>query len=247
MPVSNPLTFARVEAETIAPFFAADARRLFLDQEATHPQVSGTLTEGVNGGHTYVHFSCHGVFDPNEPLASGLLLAGEERLTLADLLDRLALNCTRLVVLSACQTAITDFNRLPDEAIGLPAGFLTAGVPGVVGSLWPVNDVSTALLMTHFYHCHRQEGLEPIAALRKAQKWMRCDLTLDQVVDYINHYLSQLDQNLDRSDRMPPIDPVWYLELEGTRDELVKQHHENMKALPFASPYYWAAFTMSGV
>jgi hypothetical protein len=35
--------------------------------------------------------------------------------------------------------AITKMERLPDEAIGLPAGSLQASVSAVIGSLWPAN------------------------------------------------------------------------------------------------------------
>ena len=79
----------------------------------------------------------------------------------------------RLVVLSACQTAITDFGNLPDEAVGLPSSFLQAGVPAVIGTLWPVNDISTALLMVCFYRYHLQDGLDPVTALHQAQAWLR--------------------------------------------------------------------------
>src|SRR5215467_6226240 len=95
----------------------------------------------------YIHFACHGSYDPRSPLKSAVILAGGERLTLADVYAQPPLRETRLVVLSACQTGIVDFDKLPEEAIGLPGGFLQAGAPGVVGTLWSVNDLSTALLM----------------------------------------------------------------------------------------------------
>ena len=44
-----------------------------------------------------------------------------------------ALDAAKLIVLSACQTAVQDFRALPDEAIGLPAGLTQAGVPAVLG------------------------------------------------------------------------------------------------------------------
>ncbi len=75
------------------------------------------------------HFACHGRFDLDDPLASSLHL-GDGLLSLTDLLDKDEVNLEK----TRCQTAITDFRDVPDEAIGLPAGFLVAGVPGVVGS-----------------------------------------------------------------------------------------------------------------
>jgi CHAT domain-containing protein len=83
----------------------------------------------------------------------------------------------RLVVLSACQTAVHEFQNTPDEVIGLPAGFMRSGVPGVLACLWNVDDLSTALLMARFYELHLQgdpEGpLPPVRALRLAQRWLR--------------------------------------------------------------------------
>src|SRR5262249_54649745 len=43
--------------------------------------------------------------------------------------------------------------------IGLTRGFLYAGAPTVVASLWDVSDRSTAELMTRFYRAMLQEGL----------------------------------------------------------------------------------------
>ena len=69
-----------------------------------------------------MHLACHGEFNPSEPLDSALYLAGEDRLTLRGLLDgNLELSSQRLAVLSACQTGLTEFERVPDEVIGLPA------------------------------------------------------------------------------------------------------------------------------
>lgn len=57
----------------------------------------------------------------------------------------------RLVTLSACETGITDIRQSPDEFLGLQAGLLQAGAPTVVSTLWPVDDLSTMLLMERFY------------------------------------------------------------------------------------------------
>jgi CHAT domain-containing protein len=149
---------------------------VFYEFDATADAVWERLSDA-----TVAHFSCHGRFEAETPLESGLHLARGTRLTLGHLLDGPdELEHLRLVVLSACQTAITEFQDLPDEAIGLPAGLLQAGVPGVVGALWPVNDLSTALLMGRFYELHlrgdEDDGMGPqpaARALRLAQMWLR--------------------------------------------------------------------------
>ncbi|WP_424101057.1 CHAT domain-containing protein [Moorena producens] len=93
----------------------------------------------------WVHFSCHGKFEPKSPLASALLLADAD-LTLYKIF-KLDLNQCRIVGFSACETRITissneeEESSLPsalDEYIGLPSSFLYAGSPSVVSTLWKV-------------------------------------------------------------------------------------------------------------
>jgi len=54
-----------------------------------------------------------------------------------------------------------------DELLGLARGFLRAGTPSLVVSLWMVNDRSTAQLMCRFYEGLR-DGLTKAVALRQA-------------------------------------------------------------------------------
>jgi CHAT domain-containing protein len=119
-----------------------------------------------------IHFSCHGRAVPGDPLQSSLLLAWDEQLTLADLLTR-QLQQTRLVVLSACQTALPGAELL-DEVVSLPATLLQAGAAAAIGSLWSVDDFATALLLGRFYALWRRgEGCSLAAALQGAQAWLR--------------------------------------------------------------------------
>lgn len=124
------------------------------------------------------HFACHGMSNPTDPLVSGLVLKDGQTLTLREILRHPDVRA-RLAVLSACETAMPGV-ELPDEVVSLPAGFLQAGAAGVIGSLWRVNDASTAMLMGRFYDLWRGgEGLHPAEALRRAQQWVR-DSTNDE-------------------------------------------------------------------
>src|SRR5207247_10940946 len=51
----------------------------------------------------------------------------------------------------------------------LSRGFMHAGVPRIVGSLWKVDDLATAELMRRFYLRLLKDGKRPAAALREAQ------------------------------------------------------------------------------
>jgi CHAT domain-containing protein len=53
--------------------------------------------------------------------------------------------------------------------VGLTRGFMYAGVPRVLASLWNVDDRATAELMKQLYLGVLKEGKSPAAALRAAQ------------------------------------------------------------------------------
>jgi CHAT domain-containing protein len=73
-----------------------------------------------------------------------------------------------LVVLSACQTALGK--QINGEGlVGLTRGFMYAGAPRVVASLWRIDDRATAEMMRRFYQGMLKDGLRPAAALRAAQ------------------------------------------------------------------------------
>lgn len=74
---------------------------------------------------------------------------------------------SRLAVLSACETAGGRMTT-GEGTIGLTAAFLSAGVPVVVASLWPVDDRATAVIMRSFYR-NLARGETVATALRHAQ------------------------------------------------------------------------------
>jgi hypothetical protein len=112
----------------------------------------------------FLHVATHGHFQRDNPMFSYLTLA-DCRLNFYGLLD---LNLdAEMVTLSACQTGANAV--MPgDELHGLMRGFLCAGAPSLVISLWSASDQATADLMTRMYQSVR-EGDSKRAALRKAQ------------------------------------------------------------------------------
>lgn len=174
-PMPNPVPLAGAEAELaeISALFHRGELRVFYGADAKRQALLAELPRA-----SHLHLACHGAFDAREPLQSSFALSGGERLTLEDLLDgEVRPAAARLAVLSACQSALTDFLSLPEEVIGFPAGFLQAKVPGVVATLWPVEDLATALLSVRLYELHLgrdgRSGLPPAEALRQAQRWLR--------------------------------------------------------------------------
>ncbi|MBI3949914.1 MAG: CHAT domain-containing protein [Acidobacteria bacterium] len=111
-----------------------------------------------------LHLASHGVFRRDNPMFSALKLS-DSWLNLYDIFN-LNLNAN-LVTLSACETGMNEI--FPgDELFGLMRGFLYAGAPSLIVSLWVVNDRSTAEFMRWLYAGLR-EGLTKRAALRQAQ------------------------------------------------------------------------------
>lgn len=226
LPNPQPLPFARLEIEGIAALFSCDEHRLLYEQQATLAGVRENIA-----GATYLHFSCHGKFNDVEPIDSALFLSGGEALKLSDLLDgNLDFSRSRLAVLGACQTGISDFRRVPDEAVGFPAGFLQAGVPGVVSTLWSVVDISTALLLTRFYVLHKEEGCEPGTALHRAQAWLK-----DVSAGELAQRFSELRRLEASSIPYEQLSQAWR-----------RFSSAQASAKPFAHPMYWAAFTFAG-
>lgn len=210
-PVSaSPLPAAEWEAEMARNHFAAGKCQVLAGSDAIPKEVLKSLPK-----HTVFHFSGHAYANLLSPLQGGLLLAGDELLTVADLLA-LRLEKSRLVVISACETALPG-EEVPDELVGLPSAFVQAGAAGAVGSLWIVDDLSTAVLMAQFYELWREHGVAPAEALRQAQISVR-DVG----------YGEEATRILSRS-------PRWGSEQEDA-----------LADLDLAHPFYWASFTYTG-
>jgi hypothetical protein len=160
-PEDAGLAGAQDEMRTVKEWFPR-AVILGVDERSPDAVVRAAQTAG------WLHASCHGVADSNDPLNSGLLLSGGQRLTVRDLARGTTGHLT-LAVLSACQTAVAD-PELPEEELSLAAGFLSAGCGAVIASTWPVPDRATGALMAWFYREWRQDGRTPAEALGSAQR-----------------------------------------------------------------------------
>lgn len=112
-----------------------------------------------------LHFSCHGVFNPDDPLSSGLklydgILTAREIYTLTTHAD--------LITLSACVTGLS-LNTATDELMGLIRAFFYTGVSTIIAALWSVNAHSAKELMLLFYKYYMDKKINKALALQKAQ------------------------------------------------------------------------------
>ncbi|MGW3059500.1 CHAT domain-containing protein [Streptomyces goshikiensis] len=135
---------------------------------ATPEAVKGWLGRQRGG---MLHLACHGSVEEGGRYSSYLGLADESRLSAEELTEGSArYQGLELVVLAACRSSVSGHGW--DEAYSMSTAFLVAGARSVVGSLWPVPDDATSLLMYMTHHYLNREGQTPGAALRSAQSWM---------------------------------------------------------------------------
>lgn len=164
------LPHTRREAEAIEKWVKREDRFIALDFEAD----GRLVTSGRLRDFRVLHFATHSIINDRQPELSGLVLSlvgpdGRPREGFLRLHEIYNLDLKAdLVVLSACQTGTG--REIPGEGLaGIVRGFMYAGVPGVIVSLWDVDDAATAELMSRFYEYLFEHGQLPSVALRRAQ------------------------------------------------------------------------------
>ncbi len=167
---SDRLPETRTEAEQILKLVPKEQSSYFVDFSASrNAAINPELSQ-----YRIVHFATHGILNSINPELSGVILSlvddkGLSQNGFLRLHDIYNLNLPAdLVVLSACRTGL-GAGAKGEGLVGLTRGFMYAGAPRVVVSLWSVDDRATAELMTRFYKGMLENKLQPAAALRKAQ------------------------------------------------------------------------------
>jgi CHAT domain-containing protein len=238
--IQNPtkdLFYTDLEVNILSTFFTES--QIIAKDNATKNTILPHLKSSNNHCH---HFSCHGGFNLANPLESALFLANQEPLTLGEIFE-LRLNKCRLVTLSACETGMIDLNSISDEYIGLPSGFLFAGSPSVVSSLWTVSDLSTSFLMMKFYEIlfdENQQVSVPVA-LKQAQYWLQ-NLTVQEYLNQLNNcqkIVKPMQQKLTAKEFNRLMDMI--------EDEQIRIKGFELNYKLFNNPFYWAAFTAAGI
>ncbi|MCT7955591.1 CHAT domain-containing tetratricopeptide repeat protein [Laspinema palackyanum] len=153
----------------------------------------------------------------------------EDGLLTAQNAVHLDLTGTRLVVMSACDTALGD-QSIGEGVLGLRRSLILAGAETVVMSLWKVPDVPTAILMERFYHNLFETDLGRTVALEEAQEYLK---TLQ---------VSQLRQDWLTPEAIAQVEQLNY-DCAKQLQELTTKPDE---FTPFAGTKYWAAFVCIG-
>ncbi|MCT7978192.1 CHAT domain-containing protein [Laspinema olomoucense] len=250
--VQNPtedLSYAQMEVEFIRPYFDPNCY-ILTQQAATKSALNRRETlEKLRKSHI-IHFACHGGFDSENPLNSAVILAGDaplesasrepepqtltlrdgrrfdtahQGLTLGEIYRNLEIPACRLVMLSACETGLIG-SLLTDEYIGLASGFLYAGTPAVVSSLWCVDDFATACLAIRFYYELRQDE-RVVMALHRSQNWLR-GVSVQGFLEWCSQGLKMTEEECEMIDfKLMDYD----------------------ESCPFGDRRYWSAFVAIGL
>jgi CHAT domain-containing protein len=230
--VQNPhsdLAFADWDVEEAGHYFKRSC--ILAGKEATLSRVKDSIELGNE-----VLLSCHGRYDVSNVWDSELILHGEDRLRQAAIMG-LDLSRAWLVVLSACETNVPDYRDVMDEVQGMHTAFLIARAPTVIGTLWSVNDFSTALLMKCFHQNLYINAMGRAEAIRAAQIWLR-NLTLQEVEGLLAGKRKELVR-LNDPKRIAAIDRI--RESSHLTDLAAANNGR-----PFAHPHWWAAFQCVG-
>ncbi len=210
------LPFAAHEARVIAQL-------LHTEPVAHHESTRRRILDRLDGAEqlSILHVACHGYFDPEDALKSGILTADEDGTTVLSARDFLDLHMPiNLVVLSACESGISEVQR-GDELMGLTRALLVGGTRSVLGSQWQVDDLSTSLLIQYFYEGWQQNGLSKVEALRRAQCRLM-QLTREELTEHAS------------ATRFDP------------RGLALRERRPTLDQTDFRLPYYWAAFSLVG-
>ncbi len=96
---------------------------------------------------------------------------GDDGILTAAELATMDLRNIDVAVLSGCETGLGEV-QCGEGSFGMVRALHIAGVNTTIGSLWPVSDAKTNLLMQRFYANLWERKLPKLEALREAQLWL---------------------------------------------------------------------------
>jgi len=162
------------------------------------------------GDYDILHLAMHTLINDSLPMFSKLVFTETDADTATNLLNTyeiydLDLNAS-MVTLSACNTG-TGRLRTGEGIMSLARGFIYAGVPSIVMTLWEVQDKSGSEIMTEYYQ-NLMEGDPKDIALQKAKlKFLQSSPTIKTHPFYWSAYIVTGDTQPLRSKNLMP---YWY-------------------------------------
>jgi CHAT domain-containing protein len=166
-----------------------------------------------------IYFACHGLYNPKNPTLSFLRTSEKGKVKFSEIFSSIDLSQYRSIVLGACESG-TVKAELAAEYIGLPSAFLASGVRYVIGSLWEVNELATAVLFSNYFALLSTGKYSLPQALNEAQRQLMT-MTQDKLAEWCETNLPQIAPKL-----IPQI--------------------KTLPPIPFGHPLDWAGFFITG-
>ena len=200
VPISKPSMLLVAQPGTLpdASREIAVVQNLALSTTTLLPSLAkpATVIERLQS-NMFIHFVCHGLLKPGEPLDAAIELYGEN-LTLRDIVNLKRLP-TEFAFLSVCHSAEpTEGGDPTSEGLNIAAAMQYRGCRSVVGAMWALADTDGADISRHFYKALLESnrrnlgvplGQRSAEALRFAVKKLRRKrgITLERWVTWV-HY-----------------------------------------------------------
>jgi CHAT domain-containing protein len=143
--------------------------------------------------------------------------------------------CRLVTLASNVQVHKTQFSakiRLQHVGSAGPhLGWLIAGASAVVSSAWYVDHECKTVFFAKMYERMTMDGLDIAQALHSTQRWLRSATQLDYVSGWPKEW-----QSISWTDRLDTL----------KREELAVRASGKEPTRPFASPFFWAGFSVWG-
>ncbi|WP_228017068.1 CHAT domain-containing protein [Synechocystis sp. LEGE 06083] len=208
----NPLPAAAVEVDTITNQLWRGSA--FLNDRFT---VDNFVQSLATKEYSLVHLATHGEFLPGNRNNSFVVFS-DRSLDLDEFANVGLDKPIDLMVLSACRTAVGDF----DAELGFAGLAVKTGVKTAIGSLWYVSDEGTFALMTSFY-----DQLQPAPIKAKALQQAQLSLLKGEIRVVGDNLILGDGTNISLVDLPSDI-----------RQRLATQD--------LTHPYFWSGFTLVG-
>lgn len=157
------LKFAKPEVENIVSNYGGKS---FINSRATKENFLNNAESS-----DILHLAMHTIINDSLPLQSKLVFYGSDGDSTSNYMYtheiyNLDINAA-MVTLSACNTGSGEL-RKGEGIMSLARGFVYAGVPSIVITLWEVQDVTGSKIMDYYYE-NLSEGMKKDEALQKAK------------------------------------------------------------------------------
>lgn len=160
----SPLPGAKDEVNGISKFVKAETYVDMFAQESTFKEKASEFD--------ILHLAMHTIINDSLPMFSKLVFSKPDKISKDDgflntyEIYNMKLNA-RLAVLSACETGTGKLQR-GEGVMSMARGFIYAGCPSIVMTLWQVEDKSGVKIMDDFYY-YLSKGKRKDIALRMAK------------------------------------------------------------------------------